>query len=70
MNLIPYNPTGDFEGSTRERIAEFKSVLDAARLPATVRLTRGREIDAACGQLAVRRRLVSSKPERDIRRST
>ncbi len=52
VNLIPYNPTGNFEGSTRERIAEFKAVLDAARLPATIRLTRGREIGAACGQLA------------------
>ncbi|MCY4088037.1 MAG: 23S rRNA (adenine(2503)-C(2))-methyltransferase RlmN [Actinomycetia bacterium] len=69
VNLIPYNPTGDFEGSTRERIAEFKSVLDAARLPATVRLTRGREIDAACGQLAVLRRLPSPRPEPDSRRS-
>jgi 23S rRNA (adenine2503-C2)-methyltransferase len=41
-----------YEGTTRERIAEFKAVLDAARLPSTVRLTRGRDIAAACGQLA------------------
>ena len=54
VNLIPYNPTGAFEGSSREAIAAFKSVLDRARLPATVRLTRGRDIDAACGQLAAR----------------
>src|ERR687888_598681 len=52
VNLIPYNPTGMFEGSTRKAIAEFKEVLDRARLPATVRLTRGRDIAAACGQLA------------------
>jgi 23S rRNA (adenine2503-C2)-methyltransferase len=52
VNLIPYNPTGMFEGSSRHAIAAFKSVLDAARLPATVRLTRGRDIAAACGQLA------------------
>jgi 23S rRNA (adenine2503-C2)-methyltransferase len=52
VNLIPYNPTGVFEGSTRKAIAAFKDVLDRARLPATVRLTRGRDIDAACGQLA------------------
>jgi 23S rRNA (adenine2503-C2)-methyltransferase len=52
VNLIPYNPTGMYEGSSREAIAEFKTVLDAARLPATVRLTRGRDIAAACGQLA------------------
>jgi 23S rRNA (adenine2503-C2)-methyltransferase len=52
VNLIPYNPTGMYEGSSREAIAAFKSVLDRARLPATVRLTRGRDIAAACGQLA------------------
>lgn len=52
VNLIPYNPTGMYDGSSRDRIAEFKAVLDAARLPSTVRLTRGRDIAAACGQLA------------------
>ncbi len=52
VNLIPYNPTGMYDGSARERIAEFKAVLDDARLPSTVRLTRGRDIAAACGQLA------------------
>ena len=52
VNLIPYNPTGMYEGSSRETIAAFKAVLDRARLPATVRLTRGRDIEAACGQLA------------------
>jgi 23S rRNA (adenine2503-C2)-methyltransferase len=52
VNLIPYNPTGRFEGSSRETIAAFKSVLDRRHVPATVRLTRGREIAAACGQLA------------------
>src|SRR5438067_9688880 len=46
VNLIPYNPTGNYlkgaplEGSDRDRIATFKAVLDAARLPSTVRLTR------------------------------
>jgi 23S rRNA (adenine2503-C2)-methyltransferase len=54
VNLIPYNPTGAFDGSSRSAIAGFKAVLDRARLPATVRLTRGRDIDAACGQLAAR----------------
>src|SRR5438067_2762956 len=52
VNLIPYNPTGMFEGSTRKAIAAFKDVLDRAHVPATVRLTRGRDIAAACGQLA------------------
>jgi 23S rRNA (adenine2503-C2)-methyltransferase len=55
VNLIPYNPTGRFDGSSRRAIDAFKSVLDRAGLPATVRLTRGRDIDAACGQLAASR---------------
>jgi len=55
VNLIPYNPTGMYDGSSREAIARFKGVLDRRRLPATVRLTRGREIAAACGQLAAAR---------------
>jgi 23S rRNA (adenine2503-C2)-methyltransferase len=55
VNLIPYNPTGQFDGSSRRAIAAFKGVLDRAGLPATVRLTRGRDIDAACGQLAASR---------------
>jgi 23S rRNA (adenine2503-C2)-methyltransferase len=52
VNLIPYNPTGMFAGSTRKAIAAFKDVLATARVPVTVRLTRGRDIAAACGQLA------------------
>ena len=52
VNLIPYNPTGLYEGSSREAIERFKGVLQRARIPATVRLTRGRDIEAACGQLA------------------
>jgi 23S rRNA (adenine2503-C2)-methyltransferase len=52
VNLIPYNPTGSYDGSSRGAIAAFKAVLDGARLPSTVRLTRGRDIAAACGQLA------------------
>jgi 23S rRNA (adenine2503-C2)-methyltransferase len=53
VNLIPYNPTGDgFEGSSRAAIAAFRNELERGGLRATVRLTRGRDIDAACGQLA------------------
>ena len=55
VNLLPYNPTDSgFRGSTREAIAAFRAVLEARGLRATVRLTRGRDIDAACGQLAAR----------------
>ncbi len=44
--------TGTYDGSSRETIERFKSTLYRARVPATVRLTRGRDIAAACGQLA------------------
>jgi len=55
VNLIPYNPTDSpYRGSTRQAIATFRAVLEEHGLAATVRLTRGREIDAACGQLAAR----------------
>jgi 23S rRNA (adenine2503-C2)-methyltransferase len=52
VNLIPYNPTGMFDGSTRAAIDAFRDSLMQRGLVATVRLTRGREIAAACGQLA------------------
>jgi 23S rRNA (adenine2503-C2)-methyltransferase len=52
VNLIPYNPTGAYDGSPPERIERFRAILAEHRIAATVRLTRGRDIDAACGQLA------------------
>jgi 23S rRNA (adenine2503-C2)-methyltransferase len=55
VNLIPFNPTDSaYEGSSRDSIAAFKGALEARGIPVTVRLTRGRDIDAACGQLAAR----------------
>jgi 23S rRNA (adenine2503-C2)-methyltransferase len=41
-----------YDGSSRTRIAAFRSELERAHVPVTVRLTRGRDIAAACGQLA------------------
>ena len=55
VNLIPYNPTGAFDGSSRKAIDAFAATLRGARVPTTVRLTRGRDIAAACGQLAATR---------------
>jgi 23S rRNA (adenine2503-C2)-methyltransferase len=62
VNLIPYNPTGSFEASSRSAIERFRAELERARIPVTVRLTRGRDIAAACGQLAAapRRRTAAS----------
>jgi 23S rRNA (adenine2503-C2)-methyltransferase len=53
VNLIPYNPTDSpYAGSGRDAIATFRAVLEEHGVAATVRLTRGRDIAAACGQLA------------------
>ena len=52
VNLIPYNPTGAYAGSTPKAIAAFREALVRRGVPTTVRLTRGRDIAAACGQLA------------------
>ena len=54
VNLIPYNPTdADYEGSSREAVEAFKNALEERGVRTTIRLTRGRDIAAACGQLAV-----------------
>ncbi|MCW3005857.1 MAG: radical enzyme Cfr family [Solirubrobacterales bacterium] len=53
VNLIPYNPTDSvYDGSSPEAIERFRAVLEEHGVRATVRLTRGRDIAAACGQLA------------------
>ncbi len=52
VNLIPYNPTGVFQASPPGAIAVFRAALERAGLSVTVRVTRGRDVAAACGQLA------------------
>jgi 23S rRNA (adenine2503-C2)-methyltransferase len=60
VNLIPYNPTdSEFQGSTRGAIDAFKTALEEHGVRATVRLTRGRDIDAACGQLAAKQTAIA-----------
>jgi 23S rRNA (adenine2503-C2)-methyltransferase len=54
INLIPYNPTGTYDGSGRDAIAAFKAALEEHGIGATIRLTRGQDINAACGQLAAK----------------
>ncbi len=53
VNLIPFNPWpgAPYECSTPERIRSFSSIVFAAGISAPVRTPRGRDIDAACGQL-------------------
>jgi 23S rRNA (adenine2503-C2)-methyltransferase len=54
VNLIPLNPTPGYavRGSSAQRVRLFRDQLEAQGVNATVRMTRGAEIDAACGQLA------------------
>jgi 23S rRNA (adenine2503-C2)-methyltransferase len=54
VNLIPFNPFPDsgFERTPDDRVRLFQRILIEAGLVATVRKTRGDDIDAACGQLA------------------
>ncbi len=53
VNLIPLNPTGGYGGRPTDaaQVARFVEVLDAYGVPATVRVRRGIDIDAGCGQL-------------------
>src|SRR5512139_597354 len=53
VNLIPLNPTHGYSGaaSTRERIANFRAILDEAHIANSLRIRRGIDIHAGCGQL-------------------
>ena len=56
VNLIPYNPSGSpYDGSRPQAIEVFRAALEEHGMRVTVRLTRGRDIAAACGQLAAAR---------------
>jgi 23S rRNA (adenine2503-C2)-methyltransferase len=54
VNVIPLNPTTKYAGkaTTRERAEVFKAELEKIGIPCTIRLRRGIEIQAGCGQLA------------------
>jgi 23S rRNA (adenine2503-C2)-methyltransferase len=56
INLIPHNPADPlpYKPSPPERVARFKNILEGKGLHAYVRRPRGRDIYAACGQLAAR----------------
>ena len=57
VNLIPFNPfpRAGFVGSPRDRINAFQAILRAHGINATIRESRGQDIQAACGQLAAAR---------------
>ncbi|MCI0449717.1 MAG: 23S rRNA (adenine(2503)-C(2))-methyltransferase RlmN [Chlorobi bacterium] len=53
LNFIPLNPTRDYDGheSRQKRIRAFRQILDKAGIPNTLRIRRGIDINAGCGQL-------------------
>ncbi len=53
INLIPYNPVteNDYKKPSNNAIMKFKYILEHSGKKVTVRLERGADIDAACGQL-------------------
>ncbi len=63
VNLIPLNPTRGYPvvGSSRARVRGFRDHLSSLGVNATIRITRGAEIDAACGQLAASPRAASAR---------
>jgi 23S rRNA (adenine2503-C2)-methyltransferase len=63
VNLIPWNP-GElpYRESSPERIEEFRQILVARGVPAFVRYSRGRDVMAACGQLALKETKTSALP--------
>jgi 23S rRNA (adenine2503-C2)-methyltransferase len=56
VNVIPLNPTQGYAGreTTRQRAEAFKAILEQAGVPCTIRIRRGTDIRAGCGQLASR----------------
>jgi len=69
FNLIPFNPfpQSGFERSSSEAVRRFQQILLDAGVVATVRRTRGDDIDGACGQLAGK---VNDRTRRSERRVT
>jgi 23S rRNA (adenine2503-C2)-methyltransferase len=54
VNLIEYNPIddGEFTNTSEEKLEAFKDYLVSQRIIVNIRRSRGKDIDAACGQLA------------------
>jgi 23S rRNA (adenine2503-C2)-methyltransferase len=70
VNLIAYNPTGSaYTASPPSRVAAFAAVLEKRKLSNSYRRSHGQDIDAACGQLAVKGAAELRRRRRDERRA-
>jgi 23S rRNA (adenine2503-C2)-methyltransferase len=65
VNLIPHNPAEPlpYQPSTTERVETFREILESKGIHAFVRKPRGRDILAACGQLAARQERITVPQE-------
>ena len=63
INIIEYNPIdgGDFEKADPRKVDEFAAFLESLNLVVNVRRSRGKDIDAACGQLANKNKSIELK---------
>ena len=61
VNLIPYNPISevDYQRPSKQRINQFKEILQQHKIAVSIRYSRGLEANAACGQLRVSQRQIS-----------
>jgi 23S rRNA (adenine2503-C2)-methyltransferase len=69
VNLIPLNPVAEspYQPASAERATTFQSILEAGGIATTMRLRRGIDIDAGCGQL--RRRLAEGVAQSSFRQT-
>jgi 23S rRNA (adenine2503-C2)-methyltransferase len=58
VNVIPLNPTQGFKGkaTTQKQATQFQAILESHGIPCTIRIRRGIDIQAGCGQLASKER--------------
>ena len=68
INIIEYNPIddGEFEQADPEKVDDFAHYLESLNLVVNVRRSRGKDIDAACGQLANKNKSIELK-ERELK---
>jgi 23S rRNA (adenine2503-C2)-methyltransferase len=68
INLIEYNPIddGEFQQTTPERLNAFVALLEDRNLIVNVRRSRGKDIDAACGQLANKNAAGVEAPRKEV----
>jgi 23S rRNA (adenine2503-C2)-methyltransferase len=68
VNLIPHNPADPlpYQPSSDERVERFKNILESKGIHTYVRRPRGRDIFAACGQLAARQTTLNNRIETNL----